>query len=245
MPGQAMRNMQEASQAMEHQSTKPTEHQASKPTKHQASSKPTEQGASKPTEQGASKSVVFLGLLQLACILLTFGQSWQVPALLTYTSFATFLTSGLLTVLSGLHGHVYLAAASVASSVVAAAVATLQAHLSPGLTCLNPLAMVAVFLATILATMAPLLCGSFAAGEGRRGSMATLAAELRRRSSAVHICLPPHCCFNRGAHSLPKGPGARASLGHLSVWFGEHQIVVCGSKGLTQNISFQYIVAMF
>ena len=27
-----------------------------------------------------------------------------------------------------------------------------------------------------------------------------------------------------------KGPGARANLGHLSVWFGEHQIVVRGSN---------------
>ena len=36
-----------------------------------------------------------------------------------------------------------------------------------------------------------------------------------------------------------KGPGARATLGHMSVWFGEHQLVVRGS---TQNMSFQYIV---
>ena len=27
-----------------------------------------------------------------------------------------------------------------------------------------------------------------------------------------------------------KGPGARATLGHMSVWFGEHQIVVRGSN---------------
>ena len=31
-------------------------------------------------------------------------------------------------------------------------------------------------------------------------------------------------------HKKIKGPGARASLGHLSVWFGEHQIVVRGSN---------------
>ena len=27
-----------------------------------------------------------------------------------------------------------------------------------------------------------------------------------------------------------KGPGARATLGHMSIWFGEHQIVVRGSN---------------
>ena len=27
-----------------------------------------------------------------------------------------------------------------------------------------------------------------------------------------------------------KGPGARATLGHMSVWFGEHHIVVHGSN---------------
>ena len=184
--GQVRRSMQEASPAMD-------------PT---ASKAMIQQQASKAMEQGASKAVVFLGLLQLACSLLTFGQSWQVPALLTYTSFAIFLTSGLLTVLSGLHRHIYLAAASVLSSVAATAVSSLQAHLSPGLTCLNPLAMVAIFLATILATVAPALQGGGVAG--RRGSLAALAAELRRRSSAAHVCLPPHCWSNALSQTLDK-----------------------------------------
>ena len=29
---------------------------------------------------------------------------------------------------------------------------------------------------------------------------------------------------------VTKGPGARATLGHLSVWFGEYQIVTGGSN---------------